>query len=301
MSTLSEIRTAQLSPLRVGRITGSRIPKIFNISPYGDRASVMREMVREHFGAPSEFLGNFITDYGHEHEPHAIADYENCFGTHVDKAGDDQQLFIHPEIDFLAGTPDGLIGDDGLVEAKAPWKAAYSHISQRLDYQMQIRLLLEATGRQWADFVVWRPDGIAVSRVEHDPWWLEGVLPTLEEFHAEYLTIIANPDLAAPHLDELPTERTDLEWVEAASEYLEMQIAFNLAKAEMDSIKERLVKLREAAPEGTPARGGGVLLVRSEKSGSVAYAKAVKELLPGADLSAYKGEKSVVYSIRQAS
>jgi hypothetical protein len=300
MSTLSEIRTAQLSPLRVGRITGSRIAKIFNISPYGDRASVMREMVREHFKAPSEFLGSFITDYGHEHEPHAIAEYETCYGVLVEKAGDDQELVIHPEFDFLAGTPDGLIGDDGMVEAKAPWKAVYSHISQRPDYQMQVRLLLEITGRQWADFVVWRPDGIAVSRVEHDPWWLEGVLPTLEQFHTEYVAIIASPARSAPHLDPLPTERTDPDWLEHAANILELQIAADLIGAEMKAEKDRLVELYKAAPEGTPARGGGVLLVRSEKSG-IAYAKAVKELLPGADLSAYKGEPTVVYSIRQSS
>lgn len=279
-----------LSPLRAGKITGSRIPAILGLSPYNNRAGVMREMVRQHHGADEEFTGNIATDWGTEHEDEAITAYEQREAVFV-HAG--QGILVHPN-GILAVTPDGLIGDDGLIEVKCPWRGTYTHISERPDYEAQCRLALEVTGRDWCDFVVWRPGSIAVSRVVRDPEWLPLVLPDLELFLAEYQTIITDPALSAPYLQPLVDERTDGEWALAAVAYLEAKTELDRAAANADFARQELIAL---AGEST-ARGAGVHVIRSERKGSVSYAKALKALAPTADLSPFQSAPSVVFQVR---
>lgn len=199
----------QLSMERTGRITGSRIAAVLGLSPYLSRDDVMREMVREHFWDEPEFAGNFVTDWGREHEAQAVAEYELTRGVQVHRSGVDQELVVHPTLPLMAVTPDGTVGEDGLAEAKCPWRAPYTHISERRDYDMQIRLLLECTGRRWGDFVVWRETGLNVSRVEHDPSWLDWdnaptgmtIRATLLDFLEEYeLTVGPGGWVALRHL-----------------------------------------------------------------------------------------------------
>ena len=45
------------SPLRKDLITASRLPVVLGLSPYLTPNALMRQMVREHFGDPDEFVG----------------------------------------------------------------------------------------------------------------------------------------------------------------------------------------------------------------------------------------------------
>lgn len=186
----------QLSPERLGRITGSRISKVLGLAPasHGNRTSVLREMVRQYHGLPDEFEGNEATDYGQLHEPDAIHEYEQEYHVRVHGA---QSFAVHPFYDFLGHSPDGLIGDDGMLEAKAPFRARYLHINQRRDHEAQLRLGLDCTGRKWCDYVVWRPGGITVSRIDFDPTWLPRVMPKLLEFMDDYIAAINDPEVLA--------------------------------------------------------------------------------------------------------
>lgn len=188
---------SELSPLRKGRITGSRVSTILGLNKYQSRGDCLRDMVREALGADPEFKGNVATEFGQAHEGDALTLLERRDGLMLHSC---QELFIHPVHDFLAVTVDALRGDDEVVEAKAPWRAVYSHIDERPDYAVQVKLQIECTGRKRGIFVVWRDADIATSVVEHDPTWLPSVLPELEEFHAEYLAIVADPDLSASFL-----------------------------------------------------------------------------------------------------
>lgn len=287
----------ELSVLRRDRITGSRLPKVLGLSPYGSRSDCLREMVRENLGESVEFESNFITEYGNEHEPDAIAEYEMTRGVVVHGG---QDFVLHPTVGFLGATPDGLIGTDGVLETKCPWRALYSHISQRPDYEAQIRLQLECTQREWADFVVWRPDGISVSRVMHDPEWLPSILGQLVEFMDEYRSILADPELAAPFLAPLVDQRTDADWQAAAQDYLECLAAQGAAEREATDAKARLVEL---AGTTRSTRGGGVLVTRTTPSASVSYKKALEKYAPDADLAPFMsgggGEPS--FTVRKSS
>lgn len=172
-----------LSPLRMGRITGSRIGAVLGLNRYSSRADVLAEMLTQARGQDALFSGNEATQWGHDHEDDALTGYELERGV---MTWGGQEFTIHPTHDFLACTPDGFVGVDGMVECKCPFRAQYTDIKQKREYEAQIRLQLECTGRSWCDFIVWRPDGINISRVEHDPNWLPLILPVLSKFMDEY-------------------------------------------------------------------------------------------------------------------
>lgn len=285
---------SQLDPRRAGRITGSRVAGILGLSPYATRVTVMRDMVRQHLGLPDLFTGNAATQLGTDNEPIAIALYEKARGV-MTYGG--QELVIHPGYNFLAVTPDGLVDDDGLIEVKCPYRADYTTAAERPDYLAQMQLQMAVTGRKWCDFVIWRKtdtgDGLDIDRVAYDPDWLPSVLPELESFMAEYREIIADPS----RCDEMAgsIERDDPEWAEAARQWLHVKaLADDYAELE----KQAKAALEALAPGG--ASGAGVKLTRIERAGSIAYAKAVKELLPDADLSAYTGKPTTFFTVKKS-
>ena len=57
-------RTAEWQQQRTMRITGSRVGAILGLSPWQKPKDVLREMVRQYHGAPSEFNAQFVADHG---------------------------------------------------------------------------------------------------------------------------------------------------------------------------------------------------------------------------------------------
>lgn len=176
-----------LSPLRQGRITGSRIGGVLGLNRYASRSDVLAEMLVQARGQDPLFAGNEATQWGNDHEDDALTAYELERGV-LTYGG--QEFTIHPVYDFLACTPDGLVGLDGMAECKCPYRALYTDIKQKPEYEAQIRLQLECTSRAWCDFIVWRESGISISRVEHDPNWLPLILPALTSFMDEYASAL---------------------------------------------------------------------------------------------------------------
>jgi putative phage-type endonuclease len=76
---------------------------------------------------------------------------------------------------FVGCSPDGLVGDDGLVEIKCPQDKTYANyliigdIDSKYAWQMQMQMLI--TGRKWCDYVVYNPNfkrSCIIVRVEAD-------------------------------------------------------------------------------------------------------------------------------------
>jgi putative phage-type endonuclease len=89
---------------------------------------------------------------GTEMEPIARAAYEAHTGTFVTQTG----FWLHP-IPFFGASPDGLVGDEGLIEIKCPRTS--THLRYRSEnkaptqYKRQMICQLLCTGRKWVDFV----------------------------------------------------------------------------------------------------------------------------------------------------
>ena len=73
----------------------------------------------------------------------------------------------HPDLPMLSASPDGLVGDDGLIEIKCVGSANFMPYLTVTDgatlkvaeprYYWQIQCQLAVTDRQWCDFVVYNP------------------------------------------------------------------------------------------------------------------------------------------------
>lgn len=195
--------TAVLSPARaVCPVTASRAASILCVhGAYLSRVGVMREKIAQAWGDPEpipDAASQALMDYGNEHEADAITAYEAATGTLVHSQ---QTWFTHPDYPWIGCTVDGLVDVDGLVEAKAPGEnARYYTVADKPIFDVQIRIQLECTQRQWGDLAVWR-DGepVSISRVEHDPLWFPAVLPKLQAFYEEYQRIVASADLSLPY------------------------------------------------------------------------------------------------------
>jgi putative phage-type endonuclease len=277
-----------LSPGRVGRITGSRVGAIIGVSPYATSADVLREMVREHYGDDREFTGNVATEWGQDHEHIAVAMYEDECGVLVHG---EQEFSVHPKYDWLGVTPDGLVGDDGMIEVKCPWRGKYRHVSESPAHEAQCRLQLAVTGRRWCDYVVWAYDAISISRVYHDPGWLGKHLNALAEFRREYEAIVADEALAAPFRASL--DRTDDDWSAASDEYTRLLDERDQIDAELKSAKAALLELAD----GSPAKGRGVQISKTKRKGTLDL-KALAAT-PGLDLDTFYGEPTESWTVRR--
>jgi hypothetical protein len=291
--------SAALSPDRVGRITGSAIAPLLEMGRYQTRAGLLREKVREYFGDRQEFTGSPQTQWGHDHEPQALADLADYLGEQLHSGG----IFrIHPTRDFLGYTPDARIGDRGLAEVKAPWAAKYTHISQRPDYYEQTQLGMEVLDCDWCAFGVWRPgptpaagNHLSVSTILRDPDWLERRWDPMVAFIEEYRAIIADPVLAAPHRAPLVDQRTDEAWAEASMDYLDAIADANVSERVLEDARKILIKLAG----NKSARGFGVSVHRGSRKGNVNWKEFRADHAPGADPDPYRAASKIVYTVRQ--
>ena len=146
---------------RAGFVTASRLVDVMAKVKTGEaagRANYRAELVAQRLtGQVQESFTNAAMNHGTEFEPFARASYEIKYGVIVEECG----FIKHPEIEWTGASPDGLIGDDGLIEIKCPNTA--THIDYLLKgvvpakYQPQMLWQMACTGRKWCDFASFDP------------------------------------------------------------------------------------------------------------------------------------------------
>ena len=148
---------------RAGKVTASRISDVLSKIKTGEAAArrdYKAQLVAEILtGRPQEdgYI-NAEMQFGLDTEPAARAAYEAQEGVLVEQVG----LVVHPRIERAAASPDGLVGDSGLMEIKCPKVA--THLTYLLDgvvpakYQPQMLWQMACCERAWCDFVSFRPD-----------------------------------------------------------------------------------------------------------------------------------------------
>lgn len=268
---------------RIGKVTASRVGAILGFGKYAKRSDVLREMVEDALSPEPIDRSNPAMQWGSDHEADALNAYEQRFAMMIEPCG----AIVHPEYSWIAASPDGFVGEHGSVEAKCPYRAKYTEPDA--EYVAQMQLQMACTGRDWTDFVVWRPnEPLHVTRVDADRGWLARVLPQLEAFMRDYEAALAAG--RAPS-----KERDDAEWRDAVDEWRCAQAAAVSAAELEKAARERLIAL---APQG--AKGCGVQVVRVERAGTIRYADAIKSMLPDVDLSPWRGKPSVSYQVRES-
>lgn len=189
-----EQRSKEWFDARKGRVTASAVGSILGLSPFAKQEDVLRRMVREYHGAPSEFTGNAATEWGTANEPWAISQYESTSGTTVAKCG------FYTYEDWLGASPDGLIDDKGIIEVKCPYglrnadSPEFKSINKQFHYYAQIQVQLLVTGRDWCHFYQWAPKGEMLETVPKDDRFIADGLKALKQFHVLYLVERDKPE-----------------------------------------------------------------------------------------------------------
>lgn len=180
--------------LRVGKVTASRVADVIAKTKTGwgaSRANYMAELIAERLtGEPAEKYTNAAMAWGTEKEPDARAAYEFFRDAAVTEIG----FVDHPSISMTGASPDGLVGDDGLVEIKCPNTATHldTLLSQTVPakYVTQMLWQMEVTGRAFCDFVSYDPRlpesmSLFVKRVERDDKRISELRSSVVEFLEE--------------------------------------------------------------------------------------------------------------------
>jgi len=276
---------------RIGRVTGSRVGAILGLSPWQTRDDVMRAMVREYHGAESEFTGNVATMHGQYHEDGATMDFTLETGIAVTAAP-----FI-PYDDWLGASPDGFTSDGGVFECKCPWakrndeKPEFKSLMEQPWYAAQCDIEAFVAGRPHIWFWQWTPNGQVAERVDRNDAWLNENLPKLRQFHAQYLA-----EIQEPH-DHLAPRRIEIDTPEAAKMVREYDELVEQIERMTERKKDLLGEMAEAAGNKNALFSGRKLTLTS-KSGAISYSKAIKALLPDADLEKWRGKPQEYWGLK---
>jgi len=146
---------------RCGKVTASRVADVIARTKTGysaSRANYAAELIAERLtGCTAPSFTNAAMQHGTLCEPVARQAYQNRHGVLVTEVA----FIDHPEIAMTGASPDGLVGNVGLIEIKCPNTATHldtllgEPIAQK--YVTQMMWQMACTGREWCDFVSFDP------------------------------------------------------------------------------------------------------------------------------------------------
>jgi putative phage-type endonuclease len=193
---------------RCGKVTASRIADLMAKTKTGwsaSRANYASQLICERLtGCVQPSFTNAAMIHGTETEPEARMAYEFFVDRDVQQVG----FIPHPTINMAGASPDGLVGDDGLLELKCPNTA--THIETLLlgqipdKYMKQMQFQMACTDRQWCDFASYdnrlpermrlfvkrvSRDAEAIAEIEAEvAKFLREIEETVEQLRARYET-----------------------------------------------------------------------------------------------------------------
>lgn len=148
--------------LRLGKATASRVADITARTKKGEasasRQNYLTELLLERItGFPTRTFQSDAMRYGQEMEPLARAAYAFDYDYEVEQIA----FATHPSIEMAGASPDGLVGNLGLLEIKCFQPAMHLEVllsdTVPSEYVKQIQFQLACTEREWCDFCAYNP------------------------------------------------------------------------------------------------------------------------------------------------
>lgn len=143
---------------RLGKVTASRVADVMakgrGGAPSATRKNYMMQLLCERLsGKHEDFFQTAAMRRGNELEPVARFAYEMQSPELVTEA----PFISHPTIENFGASPDGIVGNTGLLEIKCPNTAQHVAVIQSEthdpQYEWQMLAQMSCTGREWVDFV----------------------------------------------------------------------------------------------------------------------------------------------------
>lgn len=112
-NTILQSESSEWLELRRSLLTASNFGRVIKMRPDTSCASIVKQLLYKinTDAAPIQ--------HGKEHEKKALDQLSRQENIEIRPCG----LFIDPQIPYLGATPDGLLGEDGIVEVKCPISA----------------------------------------------------------------------------------------------------------------------------------------------------------------------------------
>lgn len=146
---------------RCGLVTASRCADVLAMIKSGEaaaRRNYKAQLIAEILtGIPGEQYVSKEMEWGIQQEPFARAAYEMQSDVMVDTTG----FVTHASLNRFGASPDGLVGEDGMIQIKCPNTS--THIAWMLagtvpiEHAPQMLAEMACTGRSWSDFVSFDP------------------------------------------------------------------------------------------------------------------------------------------------
>jgi len=186
---------------RVGSLGASCIHEVMaktKAGPSASRANRLAKLLLERLTGRAEDV--YVTkamQQGRDREPEARNAYVFATDNEVTEVG----IFPHPTIKGTHASPDGLVGEDGLIEIKCPEAAEHLETIrlQRIPdkYIQQMLWQMRCSGRRWCDFASYNPDfpeamQIFIKRVHWDDARINEIEKEVNVFLTELNSKIAD-------------------------------------------------------------------------------------------------------------
>lgn len=189
--------------LRLGKLTGSSAAKLFGTSAAREKYLYDRaaEIVTGCRCDSDESATGMHMARGHEFEEVALMKYTVATLNEVQRIG-----FVQLN-EFVGCSPDGLVGDDGIIEVKVPDSNNYFRQILELtkdgtkaipnEYYMQMQFNMLVCGRAWCDYVLYNPKheakgkSLFIQRVERDEKMQASISDIVEKAGASIIKLIA--------------------------------------------------------------------------------------------------------------
>jgi putative phage-type endonuclease len=195
-----EQRTTEWFAQRCGHLTASRIADMMARTQKGwgaSRANYAAQLIAERLTGVAE---SGFTSAAMQHGIDTEAAARAAYGFMQDVEVVEAPFVLHPRLAWSGASPDGFVGDDGLVEIKCPNTATHiatlrgGEIPDKYIKQMQWQMA--CTERDWCDFVSFDPRmpvemQLHIQRVDRDNDLIAEIESAAIGFLTEILATVA--------------------------------------------------------------------------------------------------------------
>jgi putative phage-type endonuclease len=174
--------------LRAGKVTASKIADVMSKPTLIGYQNYMADLIAERLtGQKTDSFTNAAMQWGVDKEPQARVEYEIKTGLLVE-----QVAFVdHPTIEMFGCSPDGYVGEEGLIEIKCPNTSTHIDYIRKdkapTKYVPQMQCQMAVTGRKWCDFVSFDPRlpeklQLFIVRLNRDDEYISKMESVVQEF-----------------------------------------------------------------------------------------------------------------------
>lgn len=172
---------------RLGMPTASRFKDVMARGDLKMRSKYLRQLAGEIMtGEPMETYTNPKMERGREQEHDLRLRYASEYEVDVAQIG---FMKMNPQLCRTGCSPDGLIGDDGMIEIKSAEPHVlieYLQGKSLYDHMHQVMGQLWISGRKWCDLVIGYPKmPLCVTRVERIDTSIAGLAGEIKAFNRD--------------------------------------------------------------------------------------------------------------------